>query len=69
MLQEMSPSRVGPAPEAIIPAFLLVPKCAWCLAEQGQPQGEGTHGICTRHAEQEYLKFRAARAARKQERH
>jgi len=26
--------------------------CAWCLAEQGTPMTEGSHGICRRHAEQ-----------------
>ena len=26
--------------------------CAWCLAEQGLPFGEGSHGICDAHAEQ-----------------
>lgn len=24
-------------------------QCAWCLREQGQPMGNGSHGICTRH--------------------
>lgn len=23
--------------------------CAWCNAEQGKSQGEGSHGICTPH--------------------
>ncbi len=26
--------------------------CAWCLAEQGLAFGEGSHGICSFHAEQ-----------------
>lgn len=24
--------------------------CAWCLAENGQPMGAVSHGICPRHA-------------------
>lgn len=24
--------------------------CAWCLSEQGIPAGEGSHGICSKHA-------------------
>jgi hypothetical protein len=34
--------------------------CAWCLEEQGMEAGEGSHGICTRHAEQVYQSYRAA---------
>jgi hypothetical protein len=26
------------------------PLCAWCLSEQGLDMGNGSHGICTRHA-------------------
>ncbi len=26
------------------------PLCAWCLSEQGIPAGEGSHGICKKHA-------------------
>lgn len=29
----------------------VTPLCAWCLAEQGIPAGEGSHGICKRHAD------------------
>jgi len=25
--------------------------CPWCLAEYGLPPGEGSHGICKRHAD------------------
>lgn len=25
------------------------PRCAWCLAENGQAMGAGSHGICERH--------------------
>ncbi len=27
------------------------PLCAWCLSEQGIPAGEGSHGICRKHAD------------------
>jgi hypothetical protein len=26
------------------------PLCAWCLSEHGIPPGEGSHGICKKHA-------------------
>ena len=26
-------------------------ECAWCLAHQGLPMGEGSHGICETHAD------------------
>jgi hypothetical protein len=26
------------------------PLCAWCLSEQGLDMGDGSHGICSRHA-------------------
>ena len=26
------------------------PFCAWCLSEQGISTGEGSHGICKKHA-------------------
>lgn len=35
--------------------------CAWCLAEQGLPMGEDSHGICTRHAEQLRADYHARR--------
>lgn len=25
--------------------------CAWCLSEQGMDAGNGSHGICTQHAD------------------
>ncbi len=28
--------------------------CAWCLAEQQLPMGEGSHGICAVHAQSLY---------------
>jgi len=37
------------------------PRCAWCLFENGQAMGEGSHGICPRHAKA----LRAQRCARK----
>lgn len=27
------------------------PLCAWCLSERGMVAGDGSHGICTQHAE------------------
>lgn len=27
------------------------PLCAWCLSEQGIAAGEGSHGICAKHAD------------------
>lgn len=38
--------------------------CAWCLAEFGQPMGEGSHGICPRHAVIAQEQLRLARANR-----
>jgi hypothetical protein len=38
------------------------PLCAWCLCEQGLELGNGSHGICTRHADwllQQYREHRA----------
>ena len=37
-------------------------QCAWCLAQNGQPMGEGSHGICPRHAAQVIEKSRERRA-------
>ena len=33
--------------------------CAWCLSEQGLPAGEGSHDICTKHANGMVLQSRA----------
>src|SRR5260370_16120104 len=35
--------------------------CAWCLTEQGSAPGNDSHGICTRHAEEQYARYKAAR--------
>ena len=35
--------------------------CAWCLQEAGIDPGEGSHGICSRHAAQMYSSYRASR--------
>lgn len=45
--------------------------CAWCNQEAGIPQGEGSHGICVRHAEQQYnmLRARTHKAASPDTRH
>jgi hypothetical protein len=38
--------------------------CAWCLQEQGLPMGEGSHGICGRHAKLAMTQYKAERAKR-----
>lgn len=38
-------------------------KCAWCMVEEGEELGEGSHGICHRHAEEEYQQYKARRAS------
>lgn len=38
--------------------------CAWCLFEQGTPAGEGSHGICKKHAERMLLQWRERRTGR-----
>jgi len=44
--------QIAQVPIAIIPIDeLIVNPCAWCLAEQGIPAGEGSHGICKKHAD------------------
>jgi len=35
--------------------------CAWCLQEQGMAAGNGSHGICSRHAEEAYAHYKEAR--------
>jgi hypothetical protein len=42
------------------PPLVDVP-CAWCLKEQGITAKEESHTICTRHAKEEYNKYRASR--------
>jgi len=37
--------------------------CAWCRSEAGEEMGEGSHGICSEHAEQKYQAWRASRSA------
>lgn len=34
------------------------PLCAWCLSEQGVAAGEGSHGICKKHADNFLLQWR-----------
>lgn len=38
--------------------------CAWCLSEQGLPAGEGSHGICSGHANKLLLQQRTLRSRR-----
>ncbi len=40
------------------------PLCAWCLSEQGIPAGEGSHGICRKHANRLLLQQRQLRSRR-----
>ena len=40
------------------------PLCAWCLSEQGMPAGEGSHGICKKHANRLLLQQRQLRSRR-----
>jgi hypothetical protein len=40
--------------------------CAWCLAEYGFPSGEGSHGICRRHADRLLMQFSALRKKREE---
>jgi len=37
------------------------PQCAWCNEEQGITQGNGSHGICENHAEEQYEQYKASR--------
>lgn len=39
-------------------------QCAWCLAEQGIEMGNGSHGICTRHAAEVVRQHRERKSAR-----
>lgn len=48
----------APHPQEVLPS-LVSPLCAWCLAEQGQAAGEGSHGICKTHANRLLLQLRA----------
>ena len=55
----------------VLPVIMATPgglDCAWCLAEQGIPAGEGSHGICTLHKTQVLVQHRAIRAARQAKR-
>jgi hypothetical protein len=45
---------IASSQESIVP-------CAWCLAEQGLPMGEQSHGICPTHRDAEYERYRTAR--------
>jgi len=43
--------------------------CAWCLKEQGRDPGEGSHGVCSRHAEQILADWRTRRGPEQENRH
>jgi hypothetical protein len=38
-------------------------ECAWCNAEQGREQGDGSHGICGYHREEVYQAYKSSRVA------
>jgi hypothetical protein len=38
-------------------------QCAWCLAEKGEPAGNGSHGICRKHAAILLMRHRELRAS------
>lgn len=52
--QNYSTSIVGLVP----PLFI---ECAWCLQEMGQEMGNGSHGICSEHAERLLAQRRSKR--------
>jgi len=41
--------------------------CAWCLKEQDRPMGDGSHGICQRHAQKIRDQAQARRDLREQQ--
>ncbi len=43
----------------VVPPPVPVLDCAWCLKEAGIEPGDGSHGICPRHAEQLLADWRA----------
>lgn len=40
------------------------PLCAWCLSEQGLAAGEGSHGICRKHADSFLIQWKELRSRR-----
>jgi len=40
------------------------PLCAWCLSEQGIAAGEGSHGICKKHADSFLIQWKELRIRR-----
>jgi hypothetical protein len=40
-------------------------ECAWCLSEQGLEFGNGSHGICARHATQVLKHYHEVRTRRR----
>jgi hypothetical protein len=47
--------------QVTFPGTHYEPECAWCMAEQNQAMGGGSHGICTFHSEQAYQTYSANR--------
>jgi hypothetical protein len=42
----------------------ILSSCAWCLADQGIAAGEGSHGICKKHANSFLIQWREHRNRR-----
>ena len=40
--------------------------CAWCMTEQGQDLGNGSHGICPLHSAQILQQYKLDKAKRRQ---
>lgn len=38
------------------------PLCAWCLSDMGMAAGEGSHGICKKHADSFLIQWREHRS-------
>ena len=53
-----------PTMDDVLLSAELTVLCAWCLFEQGTPAGEGSHGICKKHAERMLLQWRERRTGR-----
>jgi hypothetical protein len=44
------------------PSAITTVLCAWCLSEQGIAAGEGSHGICKKHADSFLIQWREHRS-------
>jgi hypothetical protein len=58
----------GSAPLQAIASLQPSPlPCAWCLAEEGQPMGSGSHGMCRRHKLEQRAQLARFRARQQQQ--